>query len=85
MWINWNHLKEAAAKAGTPSAGYWWHFRIAMSEFFFLLLLTIASLVHAIFPWVFDFKLLQWRINRLKVLKAKFPDDEILKKVHFDE
>jgi len=56
-----------------------------MAEFFFLLGVTIGSLIHAIFPWVLDFKLLEWRINRLKELKKKLPDDPQLKKVKFDE
>lgn len=85
MWINLNHLKEAKQKAGNPNAGYWWHFRLAINEFFFLLAVTLGSLVHAFFPWVLDFKLLEWRINRLKVLKEKLPDDTQLKKVHFDD
>jgi hypothetical protein len=85
MWFNPNHLAEAKTKAGRDNAGYWWHFRLAMEEFFFLLFVTIGSLIHAIFPWVLDFKLLEWRINRLKVLKAKLPDDPQLKRIHFDD
>mgnify|MGYP003122795365 CR=1 FL=1 len=84
-WINWNHLKEAKEKANKPSAGYFWHFRLAIDEFFFLLLVCLGSLLHAIFPWALDFKLLEWRIARLKKLKEKLPDDPQLKKVHFDE
>ena len=83
--FNWKHLEEAKQKAGRPNAGYWWHFKLALDEFFSLLLVTIGSLIHAIFPWVLDFKLLEWRIKRLKYLKEKLPDDELLKKVHFDE
>jgi hypothetical protein len=83
--FNWKHLQQAKQKAGKPDAGYWWHFRLAIEEFFFLLVVTIGSLIHAIFPWVLDFKLLEMRINRLKHLKEKLPDDELLKKVHFDE
>jgi len=85
MWINKTHLTEAASNAQKPNAGYWWHFILAMKEFFFLLAVTIGSLIHAIFPWVLDFKLLEWRINRLKSLKQKLPDDPQLKKVHFDD
>jgi len=84
MWINWKHLKQAKEAAGTDG-GYWWHFKLAMDEFFFLLAVTIGSLIHAIFPWFLDFKLLEWRINRLKKLKNKLPDDPQLKKVHFDD
>tara|TARA_Y100001937_G_scaffold125310_1_gene191865 strand:- start:3671 stop:3841 length:171 start_codon:yes stop_codon:yes gene_type:complete len=56
-----------------------------MSEAGFLLLVTIGSIIHAFIPWLLDFKLLEWRINRLKILKTKLPDDIQLKKVHFDE
>jgi hypothetical protein len=85
MWFNRKHLEEAKEKAGRPEAGYWWHFRLAISECFFLTAVTIGSLVHAIFPWILDFKLLEWRIARLKQLKNKLPDDPQLKKVHFDD
>ena len=85
MYFNRKHLQEAKQKAGRPDAGYWWHFKLAISEFFFLLGVTLGSLVHAVFPWILDFKLLEWRIKRLKVLKQKLPDDPQLKKVHFDD
>lgn len=84
-WVNWNHLKEAKEKANQPKAGYFWHFNLAIGEFIFLLGVTLGSLVHAIFPWVLDFKLLEWRIQRLKHLKEKLPDDPQLKKIHFDD
>lgn len=83
--FNWKHLQQAKEKADIPDGGYWWHFRLAIEEFFFLLVVALGSLIHAIFPWVLDFKLLEMRINRLKYLKQKLPDDELLKKVHFDE
>ena len=63
-WLNPKHLNEAKTKAGKPTAGYWWHFGLAIKEFFFLLLVCIGSLIHAVFPWVLDFKLLEWRIGR---------------------
>jgi uncharacterized protein YqhQ len=85
MWWNRNHLQEAKTKAGREDVGYFWHLRLAMGEFFFLLVITVGILIHAIFPWVLDFKLLEWRINRLKLLKQKLPDDPQLQKVHFDE
>ena len=84
-YFNTSHLKEAKTAAQKPNSGYFWHFRLALAEFFFLLFITIGSLIHAIFPWVLDFKLLEWRINRLKTLKQKLPDDPQLKKVHFDD
>ena len=85
MWWNPKHLQEAKIKANRADAGYFWHLRLALGEFFFLLFICVGSLIHAIFPWVLDFKLLEWRINRLKTLKQKLPDDPQLKKVHFDD
>ena len=85
MYLNFKHLQQAKIKADRSDAGYFWHFRLALDEFFFLLLVCIGSLIHAIFPWVLDFKLLEWRINRLKKLKSKLPDDPQLKKVYFNE
>jgi len=85
MYLNFKHLQEAKIKAGRPDAGYFWHFRLALDEFFFLLFVCIGSLIHAVFPWVLDFKLLELRVNRLKKLKSNLPDDPQLKKVHFDE
>lgn len=89
MWFNRKHLVDAKEKANLGHlngiAGYFWHFKLAIKEFFFLVFVCIGSLIHAIFPWVLDFKLLEWRINRLKKLKKALPDDPQLKKVNFDE
>tara|TARA_B100001964_G_C13903535_1_gene452706 strand:- start:102 stop:374 length:273 start_codon:yes stop_codon:yes gene_type:complete len=85
-WINFNHLKEAREKAGgNPEYGYWWHFRLAFGEFLYLIPITIGSLIHAIFPFLIDFTLLQSRIDRIKYLKTKLPHDLDLKKIHFDD
>ena len=88
MWINKFHLKEAREAGGNPNAlmkGYFWHWWLAMREFFFLLFVCAGSLIHAFFPWLLDFKLLEWRIARLKHLKKELPEDPQLKKVHFDD
>jgi hypothetical protein len=87
-WINKNHLKEAlnaANKTKSLFSGYVWHWLLAMQEAMFLLLIFVGSVIHAFFPWVLDFKLLEWRIARLKKLKEKLPNDPQLKKVSFDE
>tara|TARA_B100000809_G_C14806897_1_gene412352 strand:+ start:328 stop:585 length:258 start_codon:yes stop_codon:yes gene_type:complete len=85
MWVNLNHLKEARYKASNPNAGYWWHFKMSIAECWFLLVLSVGSLIHAIFPFLLDFNLLKARIDRLKKLKERLPDDDDLKKVHFDD
>ena len=82
--FNRRHLAEAK-EASKTSGGYWWHWKLAMAESLFLFGILIGSIIHAFIPWVLDFKLLEWRINRIKLLKSKLPDDPQLKKVHFDE
>ena len=84
MWFNSKHLEEAS-QASKQRLGYFKHAILSIKEAGFCLLMALGSLIHAIFPWVLDFKLIEWRVNRLKSLKHKFPDDPILKKVHFDE
>jgi hypothetical protein len=56
-----------------------------MAEAVFLFWLLIGSIIHAFIPWALDFKLLEWRINRLKVLKRRLPKDKLLQGIHFDE
>ena len=82
--FNARHLSEAK-QASAGQGGYFWHWYLAMKEAGFLLLICIGSIIHAFFPWVLDFKLLEWRIERLKFLKEKLPNDPQLKKVKFDE
>lgn len=82
--FNRHHLSEAKLAAET-NGGYWWHWKLAMREALFLFLVMIGSIIHAFIPWVLDFKLLEWRINRLKTLKTKLPEDPQLMKVQFDE
>jgi hypothetical protein len=88
MWINKDHLNQARTAANRSRSlfnGYFWHWWLAMKEFFFLFSVCVGSLLHAFFPWFLDFKLLEWRIARLKHLKKQLPDDPQLKKVHFDD
>lgn len=82
--FNRHHLFEAK-HAANVDGGYWWHWKLAMKEALFLFIVMIGSVIHAFIPWILDFKLLELRINRLKLLKDKLPNDEQLAKVHFDE
>jgi hypothetical protein len=84
MLFNRNHLKDAS-EASNQSMGYAKHFLIAFTEFGFCFLIAIGSLLHAIVPWMFNFKLIEWRVKRLKYLKKKFPQDPILQKVEFHD
>jgi len=86
-WFNSRHLQQASQYADKQKnnliLNYFWHFALSMSEAGKLLLLALGSVVHAIFPWVLNFKLLEWRVNALETLKNKFPNDPILKKINF--
>jgi len=86
-WLNKNHLKQAAEygeiRGKNIVSKYFWHFCLSISEAFKLLLLCLGSIIHAVFPWVLNFKLLEWRIRMLKQLKRKLPNDPHLKKVDF--
>lgn len=84
MWINFKHLRDAGC-ASNIKMSYLKHFIISIKEAAFCLIIAIGSLVHAIFPWIINFKLIEFRINRIKKLKEKFPNDPYLKKIHFDE
>jgi hypothetical protein len=83
MWFNPKHLSEASNVSGTK-LNYFSHLIISIKECMFCLLIALGSLIHAFFPWLLDFKLIEWRVNRLKQLKNKFPNDPVLKNVHFD-
>lgn len=84
MWFNSKHLKDASMISMSKMT-YIKHFILSFNEFLFCFVIAIFSLLHAVFPWTFDFKLIEWRVNRLKKLKIQFPDDPILKKVKFEE
>lgn len=87
--LDFNHLKKAADYGGITTKSslyrYLWHFKMSMSQALFLLLMFILSVIHAVFPFLLEFKLLEMRINELKKLKAALKDDPQLEKIKFDE
>lgn len=84
QWINFQHLSDASHYAN-KNLSWFEHWKMSMAESIFLLLLCIASVLHAFFPFLFDFQLLRLRINRLKFLKLKLPFDPELQKIKFDD
>jgi hypothetical protein len=86
-WFNKKHLEEASNYGKmigyNPIIQYLWHFKLSMVEAIKLFGLCLGSVIHAIFPWLLNFKLLEWRISMLKDLKKKLPDDPNLKKINF--
>ena len=87
--LDFDHLKKAAAYGGIPAKSalyrYLWHFKMSMSQALFLLLMFILRLIHAVFPFFLEFKLLEMRINELKKLKAELKKDPQMEKIKFDE
>lgn len=83
-WFNIHHLRDAS-EYSNKQMNWASHWLMSMQEASFLFVLSIASIIHAFFPFVFDFQLLRLRINRLKQLKAKLPLDPNLKTIKFDD
>lgn len=83
------HLKIAAQCADKENKNivyiYFWHFLMSLRQAGFLFLLSLLSLVHAVFPFLLDFQLLKWRIEELQNLKKTLPNDPLLDKVEFKE
>ena len=73
-WINWNHLTEAGGN-------YFVHLYVALKEAGFLFVMGICSVLHALFPPLFDFKLLEWRVNAILKLHEFLPDHPVWDKV----
>jgi hypothetical protein len=88
-WFSKKHLDDAAKIAELTTTNkihkYCWHFVLSIKEAGMLFLLGIGSVIHAFFPWILDFKLLEWRIIMLKNLKKKLPRDPLLKKIDFND
>jgi hypothetical protein len=83
-----NHLTEATNCAGKDMnivQAYIWHWKLSMKESFFLILMSIGSIIHAFLPCFFKFKLLKLRIERLKELKKQLPHNEQLKNITFNK
>lgn len=87
--LDFDHLKKAAGYGGITAKSaiyrYFWHFKMSMSQALFLFLMFVLSVVHAVFPFLLEFKLLEMRINELKKLKKDLAHDPQLKKINFDE
>jgi hypothetical protein len=78
MWFNWSHLrdaeKHARRKPGNAVKLYFKHMYVGFREAGTQLLMAVASVIHAIFPPIFDFKLLDKVINQTIGLHKYMPD-----------
>jgi len=87
--ISWNsnHLAEAeivkSRALKNEEGGYWWHAKLAFKEAGFSLLMSVGWFLHALLPWLFDFKLLEAQVDRLRMISRILPDLPLFKKVKF--
>jgi len=86
---NPNHLAEAEVVKSralkNEKGGYWWHAKLALKEAGFSLMMSIGWFLHAILPWLFDFKLLEAQVNRLRMISRILPDLPLFKRVKFEK
>lgn len=84
---NPNHLAEAEVVKSRAlkdeKGGYWWHAKLAFKEAGFSLLMSIGWFLHGLLPWLFDFKLLEAQVNRLRMISRILPDLPLFKRVKF--
>lgn len=73
-WINWNHLKDA-------NTNYFTHLYWGLREAIFLFIMAFASILHAIFPPLFNFKLLEIRVHKIMAFYKHLPQHPVWKEV----
>jgi hypothetical protein len=78
MWFNWRHLRDAEylskSKRENGIKLYFKHMYVGFREAGKQLFMCIASVLHAIFPPLFDFKLLDVVIDQTIGLYKFLPD-----------
>jgi hypothetical protein len=86
MKLHKNHLTEASEYSRIKDTKWFYfkHMFWAIQFSFKLFVWSIAMLIHAVFPQLVGFTVLEKLINFLKIMKEQHPDDPLLKDVHFD-
>jgi len=83
------HLREAKRAAGSDEPltvkDYFVHCVIALREAVSLLYKVWASVVHAFFPWLYGFEMIDWQIDALKRLKAALPSLPVWDRIEFKD
>ena len=73
-WINFQHLNEA-------KVNYIPHLIWGIYEALFLLMLALFSVIHAIFPFIFNFKLLEIRVRKAMKFYDFLPEHPVWQEV----
>jgi hypothetical protein len=84
-WFNWNHLRTAEFYNGELRKNvivlYFKHMYTGLREACKQLLMAFASIIHAIFPPLFDFVLLEVVVNQTIGLHKFLPKHPLWKKL----
>jgi hypothetical protein len=84
-WINWRHLRTAETLNGGERKNivslYFVHMGIGLREAARQFVMCILSIIHAIFPWFINFKLLEMVINQAIGLYKFLPQHPDWKKL----
>lgn len=85
-WWKLNHLRSAQDLSKDGKRSPWYisyciHFWVGIREFVVLALLAIASLLHALVPPLFHFKLLEILVNRTIGMHGFLPQHPVWKKL----
>jgi hypothetical protein len=87
-WWNWDHLRTAETLNGGEKKNiislYFTHMFIGLREAFTQFLLCIASIIHAIIPFAFNFKLLELVVNQTRGLYKFLPQHPIWEELKSD-
>lgn len=83
------HLKEAKVASGNNEdvtvRDYFLHMILGLVETASLFAFTIAALLHSIFPFLFGFGMIQWKINTLRRLKKKLPNLKLWEQIELKD
>jgi len=84
-WWNWNHLRDAESLNNNEKKNiivlYFVHLIFGLKQALIQLILVFASIIHALFPFAFNFKLLDIVVNQCIQLYKFLPDHPSWKKI----
>jgi len=87
--FDFDHLNQSTKVSGKEYKNfihkYLWHWGFAMKEAVMLFWVAFLSVLHAFFPFLFGWWLLEKHVSMLKYTKSKVPNNKTMKKVIFKE
>lgn len=86
--LNFKHLSEyatASSKVDNFFLSYVYHLAFSVRQALLLITMGIVSIVHGIFPFLFDFWLMEKFIDIMVSLKKNFPNYDRLKNITIDK